>query len=690
MTHADLELTLRHRHDSIYTADLRLRAADSAADSDLVSDIPTQLAPAELLSSILDTAEYGSRLTEMLFADPRMREGWARVRGFAQGANTTLRVRLRLDATAEELHSLRWETLQDPASSMPLCRSERVIFSRYLDCDDLTRVRIAARPALRALVAVANPADLEDYNLAPVDVAGEVARIRLALGDIPLTVLGSDTGGPPATLNNLVAALREGYSLFYLVCHGSLRKGTSFLWLEQDDGQHDRVAGDDLVQRIADLGQDQRPLVGVLASCQSAGVSHNTGALAALGPRLARAGVAAVIAMQGDVPMKTVERLMPRFFKSLVGDGQIDRALAQARADLPGDQPWWMPVLFMHVRDGRLWAEDRAAPNVRPSAGQGLLALAQLVKTADIRAAVVAFSTDFESACSQIDVLNSYKLLHDLFQQLEDCYDLLYHTGRRLPADESAWEDAERNELELQTLVDEVLRVAGQASFAADEALWMKRIERARTELHTAVENFDAALLKRAIARISEVLGRELSRMNSSLVTAARTLRLVALVQALTTIRDGLADNDLDPAIRGQFEVFADGVVALANLNARLTAAVATHDAFQEVDDELRRIKELIVQDVEELVLAWDDISSMAQRLCAANPVDWAAKLSENGSTLEQALASHEPIRIRRAFLRFHSHASRSFHQVDQDLLMLCTELQKIGRPTEAVLKMLA
>ena len=111
-----------------------------------------------------------------------------------------------------------------------------------------------------------------------------------------------------------------------------------YLWLEQDDGSADVVPGAALVDPIRDLLQSRRPRLIVLASCQSAGKggeqrgSDPLGALAALGPQLARAGIPAVIGMQGEVTMTTIEELMPVFFRELLRDGQIDRAMAAARS----------------------------------------------------------------------------------------------------------------------------------------------------------------------------------------------------------------------------------------------------------------------------------------------------------------------------------------------------------------------
>jgi len=113
------------------------------------------------------------------------------------------------------------------------------------------------------------------------------------------------------------------------------------------------IEGSDLVQAIREL--DQRPRMVVLASCQSAG-KGGVG-LAGLGPRLAEAGVPAVIAMQGNIYMTTAAAFMKRFFTELLVDGQIDRAMSVARGEVRGTDDYWMPVLFMRLRDGRIWYE---------------------------------------------------------------------------------------------------------------------------------------------------------------------------------------------------------------------------------------------------------------------------------------------------------------------------------------------
>ena len=66
--------------------------------------------------------------------------------------------------------------------------------------------------------------------------------------------------------------------------------------------------------------------------------------------------------MQGKISMATVRQFMPLFFAELRRDGQIDRAMAAARGRVRDRPDWWMPVLFMRLRDGQLF--DKLPPEL--------------------------------------------------------------------------------------------------------------------------------------------------------------------------------------------------------------------------------------------------------------------------------------------------------------------------------------
>jgi len=353
--YAELEIGLHRRDAGSYSVDFRFSQPESEADVRLAQSQSTQVTfDFDQLKEIAHDAEaYGTKLTQDFFADPAVSNAFSQARTSAQSLDYPLRLRLLIGPSAPELHSLRWETLRDPQDDTPLCTTENLLFSRYLSSLDWRPVRLRPQGELKALALIANPSDLRDYNLAAVDVDGELERARAALSDIPLTSLPDQEGDQYATLDNLITSLRaQEYDILYLVCHGAMIKDEPWLWLEDDQGKVARTSGGELVIRLKEL--TQRPRLVVLASCQSAGKSAGD-ALAALGPSLAEAGIPAVIAMQGNISMQTVAEFMPVFFDELQRDGQIDRSLAVARGAVRGKPDFWMPALFMRLKSGRIW-----------------------------------------------------------------------------------------------------------------------------------------------------------------------------------------------------------------------------------------------------------------------------------------------------------------------------------------------
>ncbi len=273
------------------------------------------LNPQELLPLQLDPAGYGQTLTDQLFHESEALHFYREIRAVTEATNRVLRVRLRVDA--QDLHTLRWELLVDPVTGRPLATSERILFSRFMKGPRFRPVRLRPKAELRALVAVANPVNVGDYNdLAPVDLDGEIERARNSLNGITVEAAGKEQ---PLTLLALDQCLRNGVDILYLVCHGMLRTDGPHLCLQKEDGTVSWESGEDLAQRIS--GMRQLPRLVVLASCQSAGTGRQTVASdkdsaprVALAQHLADAGVPAIIAMQGNISMATVETMMPKFF----------------------------------------------------------------------------------------------------------------------------------------------------------------------------------------------------------------------------------------------------------------------------------------------------------------------------------------------------------------------------------------
>ena len=355
-SYAELEMALHRVDASHYHVELRFSDPSSEAD------VPPERAPAsfdleELLALHHDAESYGKLLTDNLFADESVRGLYGRARAVTESKGHLLRIRLLITASALELQALRWELLHDPESGLPIATSERTLFSRFMLSRDWRPVKLRAKSQLRALVAVAAPSNLAKYKLAEVDAKGEVERAERGLQGVSVAVAGLNE---PLTLDSLAAGLRDGVDILYLVCHGVLtRRQKPLLLLQDDRGEVARVAGELLATTIAELALPPRLVV--LASCESAGTEAGTTAdgrataEASLAPRLAEAGVPAVLAMQGQISMETVEKAMPVFFTELLKDGQIDRAMAVARSTVRGHDDSWMPALYLRLKRGRIW-----------------------------------------------------------------------------------------------------------------------------------------------------------------------------------------------------------------------------------------------------------------------------------------------------------------------------------------------
>jgi hypothetical protein len=350
---SDPELEIGLHRPAAEEYQVELRFTDPASETEIPPERGTAaLDLAALLALQAEPRAYGEALAAQVFSDAQVLSLYGRVKAVVETGGRPLRLRLRVDRTAPELHGLRWELLRDPETRAPLATSERIVFSRFMASQDLRPVKLRRKTELRALVAVAAPSDAASYQLAAVDREGEISRAQAGLGGIPATVLGRDE---PLTLERLTAGLRAGPDILYLVCHGALRRGqVPYLYLQDDTGKAVRVEGAALAERIGELPVPPRLMV--LASCESGGTADGT-TQTALAPRLAEAGVTAVIAVQGQILMATVEKLIPVFFSELEKDGRIDRALAVARGVVRDRPDAWMPALTLRLKSGRLWYE---------------------------------------------------------------------------------------------------------------------------------------------------------------------------------------------------------------------------------------------------------------------------------------------------------------------------------------------
>ncbi len=433
-----LEIELTFRDAASYAA--RMRFVPPDGDATIEREVyPVRFDPAALAAAAADASRYGLVLGGTLLGDPSLSQIVLAARNAA--GEGPLRMRLGIDSWSLRLHRLRWETLRDPTDGRSLVMDQKVWFSRHLGSGDMRPIRLRSGANLRVLVAVASPSDLGDYKpggkpLPTIDRKVEAGMVRQALAAAPKGRVAA-VDDCPARLSELKTRLRDGVDILYLACHGVLIDDEPRLLFEGADGKVERVSGADLVAEFDRLLKPPRLVV--LASCQSAGGANDVrpddaGKFAAgLGPRLARNGIPAVLAMLGDVYVETLQAFMPVFLAQLMKDGQVDRALTEARNAISARPDFWAPVLFTRLVDGRLWY-DGGGPG-----GKSLQSWPLLIQQVQERHCVPVIGSGLlepyigasRDAASWLAKLNRYPLSPSLSDELTQVTQFLSTTNNR-------------------------------------------------------------------------------------------------------------------------------------------------------------------------------------------------------------------------------------------------------------------
>lgn len=350
--YADLEIRLLKREEKGYPVEMTLNNNQEFQGG--------YLKPDDLLPWVAsaNSNEDGERLFDLLFADQTLKRQWAEIRG----RSPQRRVRLRIAATAPELHAIPWELLRDATlnrSPQTLATAGETPFSRYLADEWSPGEPLTDRP-IKLLVAIANPDNLDDFNLAPIDIAAEQGLIEAALEDLKGEAEATFLEGP-ITLSALEAELKNGYHLLYLMAYGSVstKRQTISLYLADLDNEVRVIKAPEFAEMIG--RQAQKPQLVLLASCHSAARSP-ADAFRGLAPALVQAGVPLVLAMQDRVPLETARKFAGTFYCQLLDHGLADLASNEARsallaAGLPGSS---IPVLFSRLINNQLLTPARS------------------------------------------------------------------------------------------------------------------------------------------------------------------------------------------------------------------------------------------------------------------------------------------------------------------------------------------
>ncbi len=328
------------------------------------------------------------------------------------------------------------------------------------------------------------------------------------------------------------------------------------------------------------------------------------------------------------------------------------------------------------------------------STRKGIQALAELISDPKVRDIVVAFRTEFQASCEQIEVLSAYKDWHDQLHKLEfQCYGVIGSPVQRLLKDiedDLALEELENCIWVLQQIIKQIEQIANQSCLMSSINSQIKDLKGIEINLNIGIEESDPKYFKKAIRSMYRILGTPRSRVNDHLIATAEALRLPALVTAITQIRDSIQEQSSDWELNpDKLSEFQTGTIALEQLEQNLTVQIQSHDRWQEIDIELHRIEGDLEGDLEELELSWLDIKGIIESQYDFLEQTKIESFRRDGDRLEQAIKAQNPGKINRYFRLIRRQAGLHFDEIDTNLRRLCSELRRVGDPLNSVLKML-
>lgn len=292
--------------------------------------------------------DVGFKLFNALFPQ-EIRDLWMGSERNEGGLSEKSHLRLRLDIRDYELMLIPWEILHNGEYHLAMYGRRPIVRTLY----DVPVVKPAAlkRP-LKFLLVVSQPAD--DKPLAAASHEAEIVAESLK----PL--IEARIFAPPVrldspTLEGLQTELRKGYDILHFIGHGMLKKETGFLVLENEGGQARSVESEKLSYYLRDT--DLRLLF--FNACQTATPAQEDPMLG-VGFTAIKAGVPAVVAMQGPIIDEVAAHFALSFYRTLAEDFPVEFCMSEARKALMGDSSsayadWAIPVLFSNASEGRLW-----------------------------------------------------------------------------------------------------------------------------------------------------------------------------------------------------------------------------------------------------------------------------------------------------------------------------------------------
>jgi hypothetical protein len=381
----------------------------------------------------------------------------------------------------------------------------------------------------------------------------------------------------------------------------------------------------------------------------------------------------------------------PRLFSSMprqlatcsvsTGDESSWRQFFTVLADAPGKSSAPPPSSALPDADTRAPARSPAEVTGESYPHSPLLGILELAKRdRQMRAALRSFQTLFEDVGAQIGRIHRYKELHDYFQQLDSECRMLTVQLRWQPH----WEAIYLVVARLQAVADALIDGAMTAGFTSSYAVWVDSLLQSVALAKDALAAEDLDGMKAALKTMTSLPCAPMSKVNFMLVKDVGTLKLPALLEALSEAQDILGETfsahmELDRSI-----------AVIGGLNHTIRARCFLHDAFQQFDDSLRHAEALFYLSTDALIDEWKRIFPRVSAICEDGGFAYAERVRQASQNLNKAIETGNRDALRDALEECQQAMGKAFEEIDRELLKICRRLREdVDSPLTALATLL-
>lgn len=403
-------------------------------------------------------------------------------------------------------------------------------------------------------------------------------------------------------------------------------------------------------------------------------------------------------ALQFDIYVKLggpdtpIEQFAAKLIEEVSAAGDYDRLLPKLLVFRKGDRA-------LRELVGRLLPDALALvppaeheKALLESAQGGVSALDRLRNDPAVRARLSEAAVDLKSISANLTLLAAYKNLHDVLHdvQLRIYPQIVDEIGSMADNPDSGL-SLTIHARDLSTLAAKAKDLAAgfpDAGLAGPEKTWSAGLDALATQLYAAGNEDKQPQAKVALMQLKQLLRFHPTRLNNSLVSAARQIPIGKLIETMKVAAATLADTDPER------QSLADAVTALEALMRDIQFQVEEHEAWQLVESNLWVSEEALQRDdqlaADEISALWPMLTSQVEAIWAKTPGAWMDDLKrfaeDFGTACPIPASSPFAREARRAFKRYVYLSRVQFYVVDRALQSRCVDVATLSQPLRALI----